>query len=566
MIIRPSIVLILYVFFLGLCSTGEAQKITSINRVSLSPGNNQSGKNFSYDPAIDGSGRYVVFTSLADNFPASGAVKGKFQEHAYLRDSLLNSTIQLDITSDGKTGSPGRAFSPKERSFISSIDGQLSRDGKFAVFKSAAKDVANDNYEGNGVYWVYRKNLATAEIKRLPFNTAENSRIEIPAELSVNSTGTIIAMTSLKVATDDADKCEDCRLELSVYNATLDQINLINTGLIGDKSNPSISDDGRYIVFDNNPDSIEGISYSYLYDRELMQTQVLNEGKFSLAPVISGDASTIAFTDASSFPAKVKLRNRESGIETAISNGIGGDDSKSISGFPAMSQDGRFTAYISSADNLVENDTNKHDDIFVYDRVKEKTSIVSVQGRCPGVKSSEKFVTGPPAISSDGKSITFAVLERLISAPIKDENGKVIEPADSNSFDDVYIAKIDYDALPSEFSTELRPDSPLVSVNCKGENARFLVPEILPPASAQSKMSMLETKAGAVTQTLIIQSAGSSKKNEYSKKLTAKRNELTLSNLPPGNYSVQLQGQTVQDNGTKVKTKLSLPSKFVISK
>jgi len=133
--------------------------ITSIDRASLSPRTNKGGSNFSYDPGIDGQGRYVIFTSLADNFPTNEAVKGKYHEHAYLGDTLTGRTIQLDITPRGKTGSPGRSFSPFERSFICSIDGHISRDANYAVFKSFARNLAADHYHRNGVSWVYRKNI-----------------------------------------------------------------------------------------------------------------------------------------------------------------------------------------------------------------------------------------------------------------------------------------------------------------------------------------------------------------------------------------------------------------------
>lgn len=99
---------------------------------------------------------------------------------------------------------------------------------------------------------------------------------------------------------------------------------------------------------------------------------------------------------------------------------------------------------------LVSDDSNGSDDIFVFDRVTGKTTLVSVQGTCKGIVSNEDFNTGPPSISSDGQTVAFSVLERLIAADKKDSQGREIK-ADSNSFDDVYVAKINYDAQPSVF-------------------------------------------------------------------------------------------------------------------
>jgi len=219
----------------------------------------------------------------------------------------------------------------------------------------------------------------------------------------VNANASLIAFSSIKVNLDSDRDCQDCYFELSVFNADSNTTSSIDTGLTGDKSNLSMSDDGRFITFNLHPPGSRGISYSYLYDRDQLQSTPLNSENFSLASVISGDGSTIAFTDVTALPVKIKLRDRISGIETPISNGVGGDEPKSLSGFAALSQDGRYTAFISTASNLVTSDDNRHDDIFVYDRVSGKTILVSAQGPCRKVRSNEEFVTGPPVISSDGR-------------------------------------------------------------------------------------------------------------------------------------------------------------------
>jgi Tol biopolymer transport system component len=71
---------------------------------------------------------------------------------------------------------------------------------------------------------------------------------------------------------------------------------------------------------------------------------------------------------------------------------------------PRISADGRYVAFYSSATNLVANDTNAFDDIFVHDRVKKKTRRVSV--RTGGAQAPEDSFD--PSISADGRYVAFA--------------------------------------------------------------------------------------------------------------------------------------------------------------
>src|SRR5262249_5499814 len=73
------------------------------------------------------------------------------------------------------------------------------------------------------------------------------------------------------------------------------------------------------------------------------------------------------------------------------------------SGGAAISADGRFVAFASTADNLVSNDTNDLADVFVHDRVTGTTERVSVDSS--GMQAEGSF--GFPAISADGRIVAF---------------------------------------------------------------------------------------------------------------------------------------------------------------
>ncbi len=71
---------------------------------------------------------------------------------------------------------------------------------------------------------------------------------------------------------------------------------------------------------------------------------------------------------------------------------------------PAISGDGRFVAFASTASNLVAGDTNKHSDIFMRDRVARTTTRVSVGSR-NGQANGDSMSA---AISANGRFVAFA--------------------------------------------------------------------------------------------------------------------------------------------------------------
>ena len=69
---------------------------------------------------------------------------------------------------------------------------------------------------------------------------------------------------------------------------------------------------------------------------------------------------------------------------------------------PAMSADGRFVAFESSASNLVAGDTNGRYDVFVRDRLAGVTRQMSV-----GAGGQANDYSAFPAISANGRSVAY---------------------------------------------------------------------------------------------------------------------------------------------------------------
>ena len=73
----------------------------------------------------------------------------------------------------------------------------------------------------------------------------------------------------------------------------------------------------------------------------------------------------------------IYLRDTETSTTTLVSVGSSGTPANADSRSPKVSDDGRFVVFVSSATNLVSNDTNGLDDIFIRDLVTGTTTRVS---------------------------------------------------------------------------------------------------------------------------------------------------------------------------------------------
>ncbi len=127
----------------------------------------------------------------------------------------------------------------------------------------------------------------------------------------------------------------------------------------------------------------------------------------------------------------VFVHDRVSGVTSRVSVSLSGADADGPSMYTSMSADGRYVAFLSRASNLVSGDTNGRTDVFVRDRWLETTERVNVStGGIESVGDTLWFSgveTISPAISADGRFVAFI-----------SEAGDLI-PADPNPSFDVFV-------------------------------------------------------------------------------------------------------------------------------
>ena len=153
----------------------------------------------------------------------------------------------------------------------------------------------------------------------------------------------------------------------------------------GDSILPSISADGRYIAFMS-----------------------------SATNLVSGDSNGMS---------DIFVYNTQTTVTTRVSVSSNGAQANDASGLPSVSADGRYIAFSSSAKNLVLDDTNGMDDIFVHDMQTGTTTRISVDSNGGQASGNSEY----PSISSDGRYIAF------------NSSATNLVPGDTNGWEDIFV-------------------------------------------------------------------------------------------------------------------------------
>ena len=129
------------------------------------------------------------------------------------------------------------------------------------------------------------------------------------------------------------------------------------------------------------------------------------------SPAISDDGRRVAFVSTASnlVPgdtngvADVFVRDLRSGVTTRVSVDTAGRQAEGASDLPSVSHDGRYVAFESWAPNLVPGDTNGFLDVFVHDVRSGITRRVSVAA---GGRQADQG-GGRPLLSDSGRFVAF---------------------------------------------------------------------------------------------------------------------------------------------------------------
>lgn len=217
---------------------------------------------------------------------------------------------------------------------------------------------------------------------------------------------------------------EDLYLREAQTGTTTD-ISVTPQGTAADGSNnePALSADGRYVAFASTADNLvagDTNGHSDIFVRDLqtgttvrasVTTAEVQADNDSDQPSISADGRYVAFSSLASNLAAgdtnghydVFVRDLQAGTTTRVSvpttgNSIGGD-----SFAPSLSADGTTVAFTSNASDMVSNDLNSADDVFVRNLQAATTVLVSTSSA--GVRGDH--ASFGPVLSANGQFLVF---------------------------------------------------------------------------------------------------------------------------------------------------------------
>jgi Tol biopolymer transport system component len=111
-------------------------------------------------------------------------------------------------------------------------------------------------------------------------------------------------------------------------------------------------------------------------------------------------------------------------------SGAGGAKGNSTSWEPVMSADGRYVAFLSSANNLSADGSDWGTDVYRRDRTGNVTTLVSRATGANGAKVDPFSGAREPAISGDGRFVAFST------------TATNVDPLDTDSAEDVYVRDV----------------------------------------------------------------------------------------------------------------------------
>ncbi|MGB9937103.1 MAG: NosD domain-containing protein [Methanobacterium sp.] len=331
-------------------------------RVSISS-TGQQGNGHSRNPSISADGRYVTFDSFARNLVADDTNNAW---DVFVHDMLTHVTTRVSISSTGEQGNDN------------SQNPSISADGRFIAFESDADnmDVGDTNHASD----IFVRDLVSNTTARISFTSTGGQANGGSYDPAISADGRYIVFRSLanNLVTSDTNSFDDIFVRDLVNDSTI----RVSVDLFGEPSNgysysPSISADGRYVAFESYADNL-----------------------------VSGD--TNAAPD-------IFVRDLANNTTIRVSVGSSGEQGSADSKSPSISSDGRYVAFYSNANNLVLGDTNVALDVFVRDLANNSTIRVSVNPAGQQGNSHSRYLS----ISANGRFIAFeSVASNLITNDI----------------------------------------------------------------------------------------------------------------------------------------------------
>lgn len=342
------------------------------------PRSNDSSKRA---PSTSADGRYTTLLGSDDEGGPGAAPKGGSANQAnfpQFYDWLQDKIERLD-------GVPGGSAANGSATSTS-----VSSDGTVATFTSTATNIPPNDASGKPN--VYVRTLASPQIFRASANASGEIANGPSGRSAVAQAGDGPRVAFESSASNLVGSDQNGFQDIYVSSGSGASRTLLRASgdcgsgaqANGPSSDPAISASGRYVAFASTASNLvandgNGSSDVFLCDLQQRTTRRVSanatgaSGKAAVVeagglPVVAfeSDAGNLVPNDGNGV-SDVFVANAD-GTITLASRGLDARAGNAASQNPAISPDGRYVAFVSSATNLVANDDNFQPDVFVFDR------------------------------------------------------------------------------------------------------------------------------------------------------------------------------------------------------
>ncbi|GAB1692708.1 PD40 domain-containing protein [Krasilnikovia sp. M28-CT-15] len=399
-------------------------------------GGEAPGNAASFSPAISANGRYIAYHSNASNLVNNDR---NGVGDVFVRDGRVCRTA---LTSIGSGAVQGNNFSDAP---------SISADGRYVAFASVAANLVNrDTNAASDIFVRDRKRGTTTRVSISSSGTQANGPSYRPA-ISADVRYVVFSSRASNLVPGDTNGTGDVFLR-DLRRGTTERVSVSTTGLQADGNSAGLDfqvaadTTGRYVVFGSEASNLvagdtNGARDVFVRDRKRRTTQRVNvssdgsqaDGGTSGTPAMSANGRFVSFSSSAANLVSgdtngafdMFVRDLVYGRTERVSVSSGGAQSNntSVGDGQAMSANGRYVTFLSAASNLVPGDSNDQFDIFVRDRQRRVTQRVSVS--TAGAQTDDYSVN--EAISANGRYVVFASL------------ASTLIPGDTNRDYDVYV-------------------------------------------------------------------------------------------------------------------------------
>jgi len=378
------------------------------------------GNNASCGASMSADGRYVAFYTQATNLAAGTDTNG--QADVLVKDLLTGAVTRASVATDGTLGN-NQSVSPS-----------ISADGRYVAFSSHATNLTPSQPATNGHDEVYLRDtvagtttmVSVSAVTASPGNSVEDE------DTSISGDGRYVVFSSAatNLVSHDTNNAGDVFVRDTVTGTTT-RVSVASSGGQANaySAEPSISSDGRYVVFMSIATNlIAGRTIAtpqvYLHDMQTGQTSLVSVSSAGAVAndqsgggAISANDRYIAFGSSgsnltacdSNHDSDGFVRDLQTGTTTRATLTAEGGQPNAGGGASAVTPDGRYVLITSWASNMFPGDTSKVGNLFRHDTTPGTTPAAPLFGVTgPAVRSN---VTAVPitGCSSPGTTIHLTV-------------------------------------------------------------------------------------------------------------------------------------------------------------